>query len=179
MWLLRKEHGRAARPLFFQGVYSALLRAVTATRWLLVPVYLAAAVFAVWLIGARLGLEIFPKADAGQMAFRVKAPTGTKLDLTEQLALRALDIVKREAGAENIALTMGLVGVHASNYPVNFIHLWNDGPEETWLAVQFKKDAAVRIEALQEKLRGVFARELPGARVAFEPSDIVTRVMSF
>ena len=162
-----------------RGGYAALLRAAVAARWVLVPVYLSVAALVVWIIGARLGVEIFPKADAGQMALRVKAPTGTRLDLTEQLALRTLEIIKREVGAEKIALTMGLVGVHASNYPVNLIHLWNGGPEEAWLAVQFKPDAGVRIEALQEKLRGVFAKELPTARVAFEPSDIVTRVMSF
>jgi multidrug efflux pump subunit AcrB len=143
-----------------------------------VPIYLAVAVLVLWIIGARLGVEIFPQADAGQMALRVKAATGTKLDITEQLALRTLEIIKREAGAENVALTMGLVGVHASNYPVNFIHLWNGGPEEAWLAVQFKQGSAVRVEALQEKLRGIFARELAGATVSFEPSDIVTRVMS-
>ena len=161
------------------GTYRALARTTVASRWLLVPVYLGVAVLIVWVIGARLGVEIFPKADAGQMALRVKAPTGTKLDVTEQLALRALEIIKREVGPDNIALTMGLVGVHASNYPVNLIHLWNGGPEEAWLAVQFKKGADIRVEALQEKLRGIFAQELTGARVAFEPSDIVTRVMSF
>ena len=162
-----------------RGAYAALLRTTVAARWLLVPIYLAAAVLVVWIIGAQLGVEIFPKADAGQMALRLKAPTGTKLDNTEQLALRALDIIKREAGAERIALTMGLVGVHASNYPINFIHQWNSGPEEAWLAVQFKPGASIRIEALQEKLRGVFAKELPGMNVSFEPSDIVARVMSF
>jgi multidrug efflux pump subunit AcrB len=179
VWLLKTEHGHHGRPLFFQGVYAKLLRGVTATRWLLVPVYLAVALLILWFFGARLGVEIFPHADAGQMALRVKAPTGTKLDVTEQLALRTLDIINREAGAENIALTMGLVGVHASNYPVNFIHLWNGGPEEAWLAIQFKASSPVRVEALQEKLRGIFVKELPGAKVSFEPSDIVTRVMSF
>lgn len=178
VWLLRggkghiEERGKG-------GTYRALARTTVATRWLLVPIYLGAAALVIWIIGARLGVEIFPKADAGQMALRVKAPTGTKLEITEQLALRALEIIKREAGPDNIALTMGLVGVHASNYPVNFIHLWNGGPEEAWLAVQFKKGADVRVEALQEKLRGVFAKELTEGRVAFEPSDIVTRVMSF
>ncbi len=178
VWLLRDGKGHVEPPKS-GGAYRALARAAVASRWLLVPVYLAVAVFVIWFIGTHLGIEIFPKADAGQMALRVKAPTGTKVDVTEQLALRALEIVKREAGADNIAITMGLVGVHASNYPVNFIHLWNGGPEEAWLAVQFKKGAPVRIEALQEKLRGVFAQELPSVRVAFEPSDIVTRVMSF
>jgi len=178
VWLLRGgkghiEHHREG------GAYRGLVRTTVAMRWLLVPIYLALAAGILWIIGSRLGVEIFPKADAGQMALRVKAPAGTKVENTEQLALRALDIIKREAGAENIELTMGLVGVHASNYPVNFIHLWNGGPEEAWLAVQFKKGAEVRVEALQEKLRGIFASELAGARVAFEPSDIVTRVMSF
>ncbi len=162
-----------------RGAYRALARVAVAARGLLVPGYLAVAILLVWIIGSRLGVEIFPKADAGQMALRVKAAGGTKLDNTEQLALRALEIIKREAGAEKIALTMGLVGVHASNYPVNLIHQWNGGPEEAWLAVQFKPGAGVRIEALQEKLRGIFAQELGGASVSFEPSDIVTRVMSF
>jgi hypothetical protein len=49
---------------------------------------------------------------------------------TEQLALKVLDLIKREAGSNNVALTMGLIGVHAPNYPVNLIHLWNGGPEE-------------------------------------------------
>jgi len=91
--------------------------------------------------------------------------------------LRALELIKREAGADNVVLTMGLVGVHAANYPVNLIHLWNGGPEEVWIAVQFRP--GVRVPELREKLRAVFAKELAEARVSFEPSDIVSRVMSF
>jgi len=178
VWLLRSGNGHVEQAKS-GGAYRSLAGAAVASRWLLVPLYLAGALLALWVVGSQLGVEIFPRADAGQMALRVKAPTGTKVEITEQLALHALEIIKREAGADRIAITMGLVGVHASNYPVNFIHLWNGGPEEAWLAVQFKKGAPVRVEALQEKLRGVFASELPGARVAFEPSDIVTRVMSF
>jgi multidrug efflux pump subunit AcrB len=74
---------------------------------------------------------------------------------------------------------MGLVGVHAPNYPVNLIHLWNGGPEEAWLAVELKPGVRVKISSLKEKLRAVFASEMPDLRVSFEPSDIVNRVMSF
>ncbi len=178
VWLLRQGVGAPSPPVTNSG-RGRPFSLFVATRWILVPAYLAAAVFVLFVFGRLLGIEIFPRADAGQMAFRVKGPTGTRVELTEQLAYRALDLVKREAGADKIALTMGLAGVHAANYPVNLIHLWNGGPEEAWLAVQFKKGAGVKIEALQEKLRGVFARELTGATVAFEPSDIVSRVMSF
>jgi multidrug efflux pump subunit AcrB len=159
------------------GFFSALLRPFVASRWLLVPAYLAAAVLAVWVFGRGLGVEIFPQADAGQLAVRLRAPAGTRIEVTEPMALRALDIIKREAGPDNVAITMGLVGVHAQNYPVNLIHLWNGGPEEVWLAVQFRP--GVRVPELREKLRAVFAKELAEARVSFEPSDIVSRVMSF
>jgi multidrug efflux pump subunit AcrB len=95
------------------------------------------------------------------------------------MALKALDLIKKEAGEKEVALTMGLVGVHASNYPVNLIHLWSGGPEEAWLAVQLKAHSGIRVDALQERLREVFTQELPSVQVSFEPSDIVTRVMSF
>ncbi len=179
IWLLRKGQARRVLPERSRGMYEGLVRVTTAMRWVLVPVYLAVAGLVLWGIGTHLGVEIFPRADAGQMALRVKAPTGTKVENTEQLALRVLDVIKREAGQDRVSITMGLVGVHASNYPVNYIHLWNGGPEEAWLAVQFKKGARVDIQALQEKLRGVFPKEFPSARVSFEPGDIVARVMSF
>jgi multidrug efflux pump subunit AcrB len=120
---------------------------------------------------------------SGQFALRLRAPTGTKVENTEQIALRALDLIKREVGDDNVSLTLGLVGVHAPNYPVNLIHLWNGGPEEAHLSVQLsvllQPGAAVKIPALKEKLRAIFCTELPDVRVSFEPSDIVSRVMSF
>ncbi len=179
VWVLGKHRGGDRKPGLAQRGYRSLAGGVVAIRWLVVPIYLAGALAALWFLGSRLGVEIFPKVDAGQMALRVKAAPGTALDRTESMALHALDLIKREVGAGQVAITMGLVGVHAANYPVNFIHLWNGGPEEAWLAVQLKPGAPVRIEALQEKMRGVFARELPEATVSFEPSDIVSRVMSF
>ena len=176
VWLLRKNAPSEHRPYTPNKAYWPY-RAAVASRWLLIPCYLAATVFAVWVFGRGLGVEIFPQADAGQLAVRLRATAGTRLDLTEQMALRALDLIKRDAGADNVAITMGLVGVHASNYPVNLIHQWNAGPEEAWFSVAFKP--GVRVPELREKLRATFAAELPGVRVSFEPADIVSRVMSF
>jgi multidrug efflux pump subunit AcrB len=182
VWFLRGHTGQIRDSWFFgrlQRGYADLLRGVLAARWLLVPVYLALVVGLVWVVGRRLGTEIFPQVDSGQLAVRLRAPTGTKVENTEQLALKVLDLVKREAGADNVALTMGLVGVHAANYPVNLIHLWNGGPEEAHLSIQLRPNAPVKVPALKEKLRATLAAELPELRIAFEPSDIVSRVMSF
>jgi multidrug efflux pump subunit AcrB len=182
VWFLRGHASEVHDASFFgklQNRYMSWLRRAVALRWVVLPVYLGVALLVFWLVGSRLGTEIFPTVDAGQLALRIRMPAGTKVELTEQAALKSLDLIKREAGADQVALTMGLVGVHAPNYPVNLIHLWNGGPEEAWLAVQLKPDARVKISSLKERLRAVFAAEMPDARVSFEPSDIVSRVMSF
>ena len=182
IWLLRGHTTEVHDASFFgklQQTYGNWLHRAVTLRWAVLTVYLVAAGLVIWFVGRRLGTEIFPTVEAGQMALRIRTPTGTRVELTEQVALKALDLIKHEVGADKIALTMGLVGVHAPNYPVNLIHLWNGGPEEAWLAVQLKPDTRVNVSALKEKLRSVFATELPDVRVSFEPSDIVSRVMSF
>jgi len=180
VWLLRGHEGQVHESSFFGRLrknYRATLERTIRLRWLLILAYLAVAFLVIAAIGTRLGMEIFPRSDTGQFALRLRAPSGTSVDVTEGLAKKALAIIAREAGEKNVALTMGLVGVHAANYPVNLIHLWNGGPEEGWLAVQLAN--GVRTEALKERLRKVFADEMPGVRFSFEPGDIVNRVMSF
>jgi multidrug efflux pump subunit AcrB len=182
IWFLRGHESAvhdASIIAKFQKAYAAILRAIYPLRWPLVLLYLVASCFIVWRVGGKLGSEIFPSAESGQFALRVRAAAGTRVELTEQVAQRVLSIINREAGANNVALTMGLVGVHAANYPINLIHLWNSGPEEAHLSIQLQPDAHIDVPELKEKLRAVFAKEFPDARFSFEPSDIISRVMSF
>jgi multidrug efflux pump subunit AcrB len=183
VWFLRGHASHIHESSFFgklQNAYAGVARVVGALRWPVAIVYLVVCGGVIWIIGRQLGTEIFPKADNGQFAVRLRAPSGTRVDDTEGLAKRVLQIVGREAGgADKVDVSIGLVGVHNSSFPVNLIHLWNSGPEEGWLAVQFKPGTGIRIEPFKEKLRGVFARELPDVRFSFEPQDIVSRVMSF
>ena len=177
--LARPAAGGTPAPLGGSArAYASILRPLLAARWLVVPIYLAVAFGGLWLLAPRLGTEIFPKVDAGQIQLRLRATPGTQLEKTEAIALRVLDLIKREAGPDNVQMSIGLVGVHAANYPVNLIHQWNAGPEEGVLQIQFKP-GSVRTEPLKEKLRAVFKAELPDVLVSFEPSDIVERVMSF
>jgi multidrug efflux pump subunit AcrB len=183
VWFLRGHPGEVHEASYFtrlQNTYSGLMRGLVAARWPLTLVYLGVCAGVVWVAGARLGTEIFPKADNGQFAIRFRLPSGTQVAITEAVSSRILRTIEREVGgADRVDISIGMVGVHNSSFPVNLVHLWNGGPEEGWLAVQLKPGSGLRIEPLKERLRASFARELPDLRVSFEPQDIVTRVMSF
>ena len=76
-------------------------------------------------------------------------------------------------------ISLGFVGTQPPNYPINTIYLWSSGSEEAVLQVQLKRGTGIGIEDLKERLRQKLPQELPGVRFSFEPSDIVSRVMSF
>jgi multidrug efflux pump subunit AcrB len=185
VWLLRGHEATAtghegAEQGFvrFQQRYGRLAQKLVRGRWIVVGLYLILAAGIIVLLGRRLGTEIFPRVEAGQIQLRFRAPTGTHIDGTEAIALQVLDFIKQEVGPDNVAITLGFLGVHGASYPINLIYLWNGGPEEGVLQVQLKKGAPVSIEELKERLRGVFAQKLPNVSFSFEPSDIVSRVMS-
>jgi RND family efflux transporter MFP subunit len=183
VWLLGTRSGEThTSPGAFtrlQNRYARLLAPVVRFRWAIVGLYALLSAAALFLVGGRLGTELFPRVDAGQLQLRLRAPPGTRVEKTEALALKVLESIKAVTGGTNVALTLGLIGVHAASYPINFIHQWNSGPEEGVLQVQFKPGPTTRIEPLKERLRARFAREFPDVAFSFEPGDIVSRVMSF
>jgi multidrug efflux pump subunit AcrB len=190
-WLLKvdahghaHEHEAAAKPSFFsfarfQAGYGRLLSGVTKLRHPVVLGYLALAALLIPIFYKRLGTEIFPLSDEGQLTLRFRAPEGTRIEETEKVALEILDVVKKEAGADNVESTLGYVGIQSADHPINAIYLWTSGPEEAVLQVQLRHKSGIPIEAFKERLRTAIAKQLPDVRLSFEPSDIVSRVMSF
>jgi multidrug efflux pump subunit AcrB len=98
-----------------------------------VIVYLAAAAGLIYAVLPRIGTEIFPDTGARLLRIRLRAPTGTRVEETERITLRALDIIQREVGAGKLEITSDFVGVVPSSYPVDLIHLFTSGPQESSL----------------------------------------------
>ncbi|HZX53818.1 MAG TPA: efflux RND transporter permease subunit, partial [Ilumatobacteraceae bacterium] len=156
-----------------------VLQRIAPARGLLVAAYLVVTVGVVVAVGLTLGREIFPPSGVKAFQLRFRAPAGTKFESTEQLGRQVLDAIRDTAGANNVDITLGYVGVQPSSYPINTIFLWTGGSHEGVLQVALKPDAPVAMDALQERLRGVFRSKFPEAQFSFEPGDIVSRIMNF
>jgi len=184
-WLRKSQHAREEEPRksdWVEGLrdrLAALLHRVAPARGLLVVTYLAVSVGVVVAIGMTLGREIFPPSGVKAFQLRFRAPAGTKFESTERLGRDVLDVIRDTAGSDNVAITLGYVGVQPSSYPINTIFLWTSGSHEGVLQVALRPDAPVRVEELQEKLRQAFRDKFAEAQFSFEPGDIVSRIMNF
>jgi len=207
VWLLRHvqptHEGPQGRSAFasFRGVYERTLRAVMHLRWLMIAGYAVAVGLLIWLVGGSLGMDIFPRVDTGQFQLRLRAADGTRLEITEELAKQALEVIKDEAGPDQVAITVGYVGLIPSSYPINTVYLWMRGPEESVLRVALKKTSHVRVDELKRRLRVQLPQRLgewlrprlladgltptqvdqrvQALAFSFEPADIINDVMSF
>ncbi len=188
VWAFRAWHhaGEASEResnsfIHLQAAYRRRLEPLVRHRVAVLVGYLAVCAALLGLLAPRLGADIFPRAESGQaqIQMRLRLPAGTRLGLTVETAQRALGLIKREAGPNSVQVSLAFAGVHGASYPSNFIYLWNSGPQEAVLQVQFKPGVKLDLAAFRDRLRHDIARELPNVQVSFEPADIISRVMSF
>jgi multidrug efflux pump subunit AcrB len=175
-WIMREAH--RGEGSWMHSVYDRYLGGVLRIRWPLALVYLAGSIGLLYLLVPSIGTELFPDANAPLMRLRLRAAAGTRIEETERIVLRALDIIRREMGPENVTITSDFVGLVPASYPVQLIHLFTSGPQEAVIQVALKPDAP-RGEAMRERVRQALHRELPDTSVSFEAGDIVSQVMSF
>jgi len=180
-WLMREAHrGEEHEGIFghLRSFYKGYLRLVLRLRWPLVLGYLAVAFGLLYVLLPRIGTELFPDANAPLLRVRLRAPAGTRIEETERIVLRALNVIQQDAGKDNVQITSDFLGVVPSSYPVDLIHLFTSGPQEAIIQMAVKPDAP-RGEALRERIRRDLRQELPACQVSFEAADIVSQVMSF
>jgi multidrug efflux pump subunit AcrB len=159
--------------------YQRVLEHLVRWRGTVVVGYLAVAGATIFMVGDRLGMEIFPFVDRGEFRLRLRAPDGTRFERTEKYALEVLKIIEEKVGPDNVSLTLGYVGSIPSSYPINAVFQWSRGPEEALLRIALKQQSGIHVEQLKEDLRHELAERLPELRLSFEPADIVNEVMSF
>src|SRR5579883_1280947 len=180
-WLMRESHrGEEREGLFglIRRFYAKYLSGVLRIRWALAFIYLVTSIGLLYILVPRLGTELFPDISAPLLRIRLRAPAGTRIEETERIVLRALDVIERTAGKDSITISSDFEGLIPSSYPVDLIHLFTAGPQDAIIQVALKSDAP-RGEGLRERLRQNLNKELPNCHVSFEAGDIVTKVMGF
>ncbi|MBV8569641.1 MAG: efflux RND transporter permease subunit [Acidobacteriaceae bacterium] len=180
-WIMKEKRQDEEHTGIFGKLHAAYERYVELTlrfRWPLALIYVGASLIFLWLFVPRMGTEIFPDVAAPLLQIRLRAPTGTRIEQTEPLVLKAIDVIEQTVGPDNVTITSDYVGTQPASYPVDLIYLFTAGPQEAVIRVGLKENVKGG-EALRERIRAALRQNLPNLHVSFEAGDIISQVMSF
>lgn len=162
----------------FKEKYQKVLQKLFDYRVLILPCYLIVSVIGLSILFNFMSIELFPTVDTGQFKMRLRAPIGTRVEVTEEITRKVLDIIKKTVGPNNVEASLAFIGTQPSSYPINTIYLWTSGPYEAVLSVALKKNASLSLDTVKENLRKAIAKKLPNVKISFEYGDLVSQVTS-
>jgi multidrug efflux pump subunit AcrB len=160
----------------FQNRYAALLGAALHHRRFTL-------LAAVLITGASLGLafvvgtDFFPTVDAGLMKLHFRAPTGTRIEKTEEMVHAVEDGIRAIIPADEIETINAMIGIPVS-YNLAFIQTDNVSSMDAELLIALKGDHSPTARYMQ-RIREFLGRDFPGATYYFQPADIVSQVLNF
>ena len=154
-WIMKEFNpstGKARLSTFnkFRNRYIDFTRRLIKFKSIISLVFITMSLLFLFLTFHSIGTDVFPKTDAGQAQVRLRLPTGTRLERTEEATQQLLELANKITD-NNIEISSAFVGTQPSSYPVNLIHLWTSGPHESVIKINLKKESGISIESFKEE----------------------------
>jgi len=122
-----------------------------------------------------VGLSFFPRTDAGQFVINVKAPTGTRLEVTESDVKRVESIVHQVVPADELNSIVSNIGVMSD---LSALSTPNSAMHTAFVQVGLKEEHRVSSFVYMAKVRKRVAAELPQLRTYFQSGGLVDAVLN-
>jgi len=131
--------------------------------------------FLTFLLLPFVNIAFFPQTDAGQFVINVKAPTGTRIELTNEYIKKVEDIVRQEIPAEDLNTIVSNIGVFPD---LSSLFTPNSAMHTAVVQVGLKEEHKESSFVLMRKVRERIARQLPELRTYFQSGGLVDAVLS-
>jgi hydrophobic/amphiphilic exporter-1 (mainly G- bacteria), HAE1 family len=177
-------HARSWGPRFnrwFNARFNTLLdRYGSALKWtLLRPLATVLAITGIFLVSLGLypfvGVAYFPRTDPGQFVVSVKAPTGTRLELTNELVGKVEDIVREVVDTNDLKVILSNVGVTPG---LSSIYTPNSGQHTAIVQVSLNEKHRIGSYEYMERVRRRVKAELPQVSTYFQSGGLVDAVLN-
>jgi multidrug efflux pump subunit AcrB len=122
-----------------------------------------------------LGLAFFPQTDAGQFTINLKAPTGTRIELTEQYVAKVEDLIKRTVDPKDFKIVVSNIGVVPD---FSALYTTNAGSYTATIQVALTDDHKVGSFEYIEKVRKGIAAQYPELRTFFTSGSMVDSILN-
>ncbi len=122
-----------------------------------------------------IGTSFFPRSDAGQFVINVKAPTGTRLEVTENDVKKIESIVREVVRPGDLNAIVSNIGV---NPDLSALTTPNSAMHTGFVQVGLKEDHEVSSFVYMTRVRDRIAAELPQLRTYFQSGGLVDSVLN-
>jgi multidrug efflux pump subunit AcrB len=137
----------------------------------------AAALLAVALaLAPFIGTELFPETDAGQLSIRMRAPSGTRIERTEDLVARVEREIRQTIPEDELRMVISNIGV-LMDWPAAYTP--NAGPQDAFFEVQLGDDRSATAQEYAARLRGHLGEVMPGVDFSFHTGGLVSAALNF
>ncbi len=122
-----------------------------------------------------MGLSFFPRTDPGQFVINVKAPSGTRLELTDKYIARVEDDIRSAVPAKDLGMIVSNIGITPD---FSAIYTSNSGQHTAFVQVSLKDDHSKSSFEYMNLVRAKLRDDLPELSTYFQTGGLVDAVVN-
>jgi multidrug efflux pump subunit AcrB len=122
-----------------------------------------------------LGVAFFPRTDPGQFVINVKAPTGTRLEVTNQYIGRVEDEIRDVIPKDELKMVVSNIGVNAD---LSAIYTSNSAQHTAFVQVSLNPDHKLSTFTYMDRVRQKLDSDLPELSTYFQTGGLVDSVIN-
>ena len=122
-----------------------------------------------------LGVAFFPRTDAGQFVINLKAPSGTRVEVTAQEVARVEDLIRATVEPKDLKLIVSNIGVIPG---FSSIYTSNAGPHTATVQVALNEGHHLSSFQYMDMVRRKIQNELPELTTYFQSGGMVDAVLN-
>ena len=128
-----------------------------------------------WRCIPLLGVAFFPRTDPGQFVINVKAPTGSRLEMTNQYIARVEDDIREVIGKDDLQMIVSNIGMTPD---LSSIYTSNSGQHTAFVQVSLHKEHKLSSFDYMDRVRRKLAADLPELSTYFQTGGLVDSVVN-
>jgi multidrug efflux pump subunit AcrB len=122
-----------------------------------------------------LGLSFFPRTDAGQFTINLKAPTGSRIELTDDYVAKVEDLIKSVVAPADFHMIVSNIGV---NTDFSALYTTNSGSYTATIQTQLNDDHKTSSFAYMARVQKAIHDQFPELRIFIQSGSMVDAILN-
>lgn len=122
-----------------------------------------------------LGVAYFPRTDPGQFVINLKAPTGTRLERTQEYVKKVEEIIHQEVSTQELGVVVANLGVTPG---FSSMYTPNSAQHTAFVQASLKEGHKIGSYVYMDRIRQRLARDIPEVSAYLQSGGLVDAVLN-